>query len=233
MQARLVGLLAVALLGSGLARAAEKAPLYTNAQLVSFDARTRIVVVRTNDGDSVRMRLDDHVAGPPGLRAGDRVILGVREQADMPHVSRIIKSTVSPARAPEAQGVRADEPEEDPAVDLLDIQVAQIAAQASSVDSVWNSFLLNCDATLRSRYDRGWFGLWENQVQADLSSGFCRDLYDQVILGGESVKTAMTHAEQTARRSGVWPGEIRDVKRRYAMSWEGWGLPAPALRREP
>ena len=132
-----------------------------------------------------------------------------------------------------AREQREAEPPSDAAVDRLDSQVAQIAAQASGVDTVWNSFLLNCDATPRARYDRGWFGLWENQVQADLSSGFCRDLYDQVIVSGESVKAEMGRAEQAARVAGVWPGEIRDVKRRHAMSWDGWGLPAPALRREP
>ena len=101
------------------------------------------------------------------------------------------------------------EPPPEPPFDRLDSQVAQIAAQASRVDTVWNSFLLNCDATPRARYDRGWFGLWDNQVQADLSSGFCRDLYDQVIVSGESVKAEMGRAEQAARLAGVWPGEIR------------------------
>jgi len=232
MKARHVALLAVVLLGSGLAPARAEAPLYTNAELVSYDARTRVVVVRTNDGKSRRMRLDDDVAGPPGLRAGDRVILGVREQADLPRISRIIKSTVTKALPPPPVEPLA-EPEFDARIDVLDSQVAQIAAQASGVDAVWNSFLLNCDATMRARYDRGWFGLWENQVQADLSSGFCRDLYDQVIVAGESVKVAMSRAETQARTAGIWPGDIRDVRRRYAMSWEGWSLPAPPLRREP
>ena len=43
--------------------AAAQAPLYTNAELVSFDARTRMLVVRTNDGRSRTMKLDDEVAG--------------------------------------------------------------------------------------------------------------------------------------------------------------------------
>ena len=44
------------------AAASQAAPLYTNANLVSFDARTRTLVVRTNDGQSRTMKLDDDVA---------------------------------------------------------------------------------------------------------------------------------------------------------------------------
>ena len=83
------------------AAAAAQAPLYTNAELVSFDAGTRMLVVRTNDGQSRTMKLDDGVAGFAGLRQGDEVILAVRAEPGLPRVSRIIKSAAAaPAPRP-------------------------------------------------------------------------------------------------------------------------------------
>jgi hypothetical protein len=247
MQVRHVAM-AAALLGSGLAPAwaeaprytnadlggTSEAPLYTNAELVSIDSRTRVVVVRTNDGKTRRMRLADHVAPPSGLRSGDALILAVREEPDMPLVSRLSRSTESPARpaSPAAQPAPAEEAA-DPAVETLDMQVAQVAAQAAQVDALWSSFVRSCDATPRATHDRGWFALWENQVQVDLSNGFCRDLYDQIVVAGEAVKTRMSQLESSARQTGVQPGDVREVQRRHALSWEGWNLPAPALQREP
>jgi hypothetical protein len=69
-----------------------------------------------------------------------------------------------------------------------------------------------------------------NDVRADLSNGTCRDLYNQIVGLGETVKRGMAGAEDAARRS-LSPGEIRDVRLRYSMDWDGWALPAPERQR--
>lgn len=221
------------------AAAAAQAPLYTNAELVSLDARTRTLVVRTNDGQSRTLKLDDTVSGLAELRPGDEVILAVRRDPGQARVMRILRSVSSapvprplqpagpaPARlaAPAPNGgVEAPAP----ALEAFSNRVAALAQQASYVDALWASFAGACDATVRSRYDRDWFSLWDaGGVQSDLSTGFCRDLYNQVIARGESVKSAMSAAEESAR-TDLLPGNIRDVRRRYAMDWDGWDRTPP------
>ena len=223
------------------AAAAAQAPLYTNAELVSFDAGTRMLVVRTNDGHSRTMKLDDGVAGFAGLRQGDEVILAVRAEPGLPRVSRIIKSAAAaPASRPRrelgtvaAPGTTARRPraagEPAPALEAFSSRVAALAQQAGYVDQLWASFASACDATVRARYDRDWFSLWDTGgVDSDLSTGFCRDLFNQVVARGESVKAGMSAAEESAREASLLPGNIRDVRRRYAMDWDGWDRTPPA-----
>lgn len=220
------------------AAAAAQAPLYTNAELVSLDARTRTLVVRTNDGQSRTLKLDDTVSGLAELRPGDEVILAVRREPGQARVTRILRSVsrapvprpqqpaAAPGRAAPAPTAGVEAPA--PALEAFSSRVAALAQQASYVDALWASFAGACDATVRSRYDRDWFSLWDaGGVQSDLSTSFCRDLYNQVIARGESVKAAMAAAEESARPA-LLPGNIRDVRRRYAMDWDGWDRNPPA-----
>jgi len=96
------------------------------------------------------------------------------------------------------------------------------------VDRVWSEFRKACDATVGAGYDGGreWFALWDGHVRADLSDGFCRDLHNQVVALGEPVNVGMASAEDAARRS-LDPGEIREIRRRYALEWDGWGRIPP------
>ncbi len=32
----------------------------------------------------------------------------------------------------------------------------------------------------------------------------------------------MSAAEESARRSGVYPGEARDLRKKYRLGWDGW-----------
>jgi len=52
----------------------------------------------------------------------------------------------------------------------------------------------------------------------------------QIVGLGEPVMRGMAQAEDAARRS-LSPGEMRDVRLRYSMDWDGWGRPAP--ERQP
>ena len=65
------------------------------------------------------------------------------------------------------------------------------------------------------------YGLLKEVPKPDL-----RDWVYQIIGQGEAVKTQMAAAEDVARRS-LAPGSIREIRRRYALEWEGWGLSAP------
>ena len=87
-------------------------------------------------------------------------------------------------------------------------RVADLAAEASRVDGLWNGFRTNCRVTLSDNAYEGsreWLSLWES-VQVDLSSGYCRDLFNQIVGRGQTVNSGMAAAETEARREAA-PGE--------------------------
>jgi len=211
-------------------------PTYTNAQVLGVDVAGRTLVVRNAGGAEEKVELDDHVAGFEDVKAGDHVILALRGEPGRARVSAIIKSKATPASrsvtgsaspagnegtAARASGAAA-------ASAFFATRVAALAAQADRVDRVWGEFRKACDSTVGGRYDGGreWFALWDGLVRADLSHGFCRDLHNQVVALGEPVNVEMAAAEDAVRRS-LPPGEIREIRRRYALEWDGWGRIPP------
>jgi len=192
-------------------------PTYTNVRVVSIDTLDRTLVVRQADGARQRVELDDNVAGFGDVRVGDEVILTLRGEPGRPRVSAITRSTATPSGetpAPRPLAPAAGEAA-DAAADAFARQVAELAAEANRVDRLWSGFRSTCDARVGGRYEgaREWFGLWANDVRADLSNGYCRDLYNQIVGLGETVKRGMAGAEESARRS-LSPGDIRDVRLR-------------------
>jgi hypothetical protein len=232
--------------GAAVASAAgirsEATPTYTNAQVVSIDALNRTLLIRKGNGEEQTVELDDNVAGLRDIRAGDHAILTLRGEPGRPRVSAISRSTAAtngstatPARPEPAPRPLPPTNREtaDVALDAFATQVANLAQEAARVDRLWGQFRHTCDVSVGSRYEgaREWFAIWGNDVRADLSSGFCRDLFNQVVSQGETVKRGMAGAEEAARRS-LSPGEIRDVRLRHSMDWEGWTR-TPPDRLEP
>jgi hypothetical protein len=122
--------------------AAQVVPLYTNAELVSINAQTRVAVIKNTDGKQQTLQLDDAVAGFESLRAGDRVILTLREEPGMTRISSIVKSQGAstaakvPARRPAAEKTVAVPP----GLSAFADRVAALGQQAGQVDALWSDF---------------------------------------------------------------------------------------------
>jgi hypothetical protein len=230
-----VALLTMAAGGVAVAHASpgpdEGPPTYTNARVVAVDAIGRTLVIRNARGAEEKVVLDDNLAGFEDIRAGDRVSLTLRAGPGWARVTSIIKATpeskaaASPSPSPVAP--RADA-EARASREAFVAQVARVAGQADGADRVFNEFRRACDFQATNPHEgaRAWFAIWEGSIRADLSGGFCRDLFNQIIDLGEPVKAGMAAAEEVARRS-LSPGEIREVRRQYRMDWDGWALTAP------
>lgn len=231
-------LLAVIVGGAALAHGAiarEDGPsTYTNAQVVSVDATGRTLVIRNAKGLEEKLQLDDNLAGFGDVKAGDRVILTLRTGPGWARVSSIARSRAVPptrikaaaASSPPKPVSPVDDSQARAPREAFGAQVASLADQADRVDRVWNEFRSRCNPTEENSHDRGWFAIWQGSVRADLSGGFCRDLFNQIIDLGEPINAAMTVAEDAARRS-LSPGEIREIRRQYRMDWDGWGQTPP------
>jgi hypothetical protein len=113
-------------------------------------------------------------------------------------------------------------------------RVATFAQQATELDRLWGETVRVCNASVDANYDsRQWVSLWDRQVRLDTSTGACRELLNQVISAGETINSGMAAAEQSATKAGVPAGELRAIRQRYAMDWDGWGRPAPDRFTQP
>jgi hypothetical protein len=43
-----------------------------------------------------------------------------------------------------------------------------------------------------------------------------------MIARADQIRHAMRDASEQARRSGVYPGVAREIRRRYLLDWDGW-----------
>ena len=227
----------VFLAASGVAaQVATETPSYSNVQVVSIDSVRRILVLRTAKGRNESLVFDDLLQSTGGIKAGDRVIVTVRGGPGRRRVSAIslARATAPLAQTNESPKIRlAAVTERSQMRDAFARQVAEVSQEARSVDASWAAFVTSCNVIKPETTSDGrpWFGLWDGRIQADYSTGLCRDVFNQIVASGEGVKKAMASAE-SAVKGTLEPGEIRDIRRLNNMNWDGWTLPAPP-RREP
>lgn len=50
----------------------------------------------------------------------------------------------------------------------------------------------------------------------------CPSMRSEVLEHAGRVKAAMMDASERARRAGVYPGEIRELRRKYSLDYDGW-----------
>jgi len=101
--------------------------------------------------------------------------------------------------------------------------VKAMARHADATDDGWRQYVAMCGATPGAGSgSRGWFGLWQGRDSSgNEARSSCRSLRDQIVSRGAQISSAMEQAEELARREGLFPGETRDIRRKYAMDWPG------------
>ncbi len=98
------------------------------------------------------------------------------------------------------------------------------AREAASIDDYWGRYATSCvSASVRSG-DRPWFSVFEPDgvTLGNRSNIDCRGWLDAVTADARPVRTEVARATEAARRSGVYPGAMRDLRRRHRMEWSGW-----------
>jgi hypothetical protein len=216
----------------------------TNAVVLSIDPQQRQLVIRNELGNTRTVVLGDNLAGFSGITPGDSVVLSLQRQpTGLDRVLSISLGGIVPSQSvPAGPAVSASLPAGTAtagsalasgtagALRVFSDRVATLSDQAAQVDRLWSRLRGVCDVSVDGDYSssREWLSLWEGQARVDLSSGTCRDLYDQVISAGEAVNTGMAEAEDQARRADLLPGAVRQTQQAFRMDWLGWGSAPPA-----
>jgi hypothetical protein len=120
--------------------------------------------------------------------------------------------TPAPADDAREAGVRA-----------FDRAMQMLGGRADEIDSAWATFRKRCSPRARAASgDREWFGVWDDRAQLVGPAGDCAAWLDEIVLAANHVRSAMTAADELARRAEVYPGVRRDIRRRYKLDWTGW-----------
>jgi V8-like Glu-specific endopeptidase len=104
-----------------------------------------------------------------------------------------------------------------------DAAVGTLSAQADYVDAEWREYAKWCGFSGASAPSGGriWFAIW----LGDASSGGnpradCSAMHADILERANRMRAAMQEFSERARRSGVYPGEMRDVRRKYLLDYD-------------
>ena len=105
-------------------------------------------------------------------------------------------------------------------------QAVQWAARASDeIDTNWqrNSKLCVASSTPTGG-DRAWFAVYvPDGIKVARSNAYdCFAWIDDLKGAANQIKTTLDTAGESARRDGVYPGTIRQIRQKYRMEWSGW-----------
>jgi S1-C subfamily serine protease len=100
--------------------------------------------------------------------------------------------------------------------------VSTVARHAAQLDDYWIRIKANCAFRAAPGYDREWFGLWDGRTVLTTPDYSCSSAVKDLEKLATDVRTAMSTAQEEARRSSVLPGQLREIRRRYRMAWTGF-----------
>jgi S1-C subfamily serine protease len=96
--------------------------------------------------------------------------------------------------------------------------------EADQIDNYWDRYAKSCITNARRSGDRAWFAVYESSgVTVSGVSGYdCEQFLSTVTGHANQIKQTMSTEGDTARQAGVYPGVLRDLRRRYRLDWSGW-----------
>jgi S1-C subfamily serine protease len=99
--------------------------------------------------------------------------------------------------------------------------IAALARTADSLDEYWRNFKSSCyeGRVAGSSFDREWFALWDQRAMQGAVSPGCEQSFANIRGAARNVRTGVLNAQEAARRAGVYPGTIRDVRRRHRLEY--------------
>jgi len=99
-----------------------------------------------------------------------------------------------------------------------------VARLGEDLDAYWDRYAKSCVASAVRSGDRRWFAVFEpNGLHIAATSGYdCEGWLANVRTNATVVRTEVARATEAARRQGVYPGVMRDLRRQHRMEWQGW-----------
>ena len=100
--------------------------------------------------------------------------------------------------------------------------VGQLAQQAAHIDTQWARFEATCAPQAARDGDRAWFALAERSTPFIGHDHNCPYWLTDLQRLSREFADAMRRVNDAARRTGVYPGALRDLRRQYRLDWTGF-----------
>ena len=171
------------------------------------------------------------VIGVNSMKIGGATGEGLAFAVAIDHASQLLSGRATTATATPLQGLNrmmtgssASEDMRDQGTTAYRAVVERVSRRGDQLDDLWHRSARSCVARAARAGDREWFALYEPKgVQIQLSSAYdCESWFKMLENNSGLVRNEMTQAAEAARRQGVYPGVMRDIRRQYRMEWGGW-----------
>ena len=101
--------------------------------------------------------------------------------------------------------------------------IAALARRADALDGSWRSFKSSCyEGRIAGSFDHEWFALWDQRAMQGAVSPGCGPSFADIRRVAQDIRDGVWGAEEFARRTGVYPGMLREIRRRYRLDHPGW-----------
>jgi hypothetical protein len=128
-----------------------------------------------------------------------------------------LEATVNPAARSDTDLLRHRGAEQ------FEATVRTLAHQADAVDTQWRRYRAACGGPSGSGAadGRDWFGIWGDKTSGNDPGSGCAGFRSDMINAAVAIRLALQQAAEAARRAGVYPGVVRDIRKKYVMYWSG------------
>ena len=119
------------------------------------------------------------------------------------------------------QGAAASDTIREEGAGTYEQAIAALARTADTLDEYWRNFKSSCyeGRVAGGSSDREWFALWDQRAMQGTVSPGCEQSFANIRGAAGNIRTGVLNAQETARRAGVYPGTIRDVRRRHRLEF--------------
>jgi hypothetical protein len=99
--------------------------------------------------------------------------------------------------------------------------MAGLARTADALDESWRNFRSSCyeGRIAAGSLQREWFALWDQRALQGVVAPGCEGTFASIRGVARDVREGVLNAQEAARRAGVYPGTLRDVRRRHRLEY--------------
>jgi hypothetical protein len=104
-----------------------------------------------------------------------------------------------------------------------ELAIAELARRADALDGHWRSFKISCyEGRVAGTFDHEWFALWDQRAMQGAVSPGCEQSFTDIRRVAQDIRNGVLGAQESARKTGVYPGTLRDVRRRHRLEPSAW-----------
>lgn len=101
--------------------------------------------------------------------------------------------------------------------------LARLARRADELDIDWRRFKQQCyEGRVAGIFDREWFSIFDPKAMQGAVSPGCGPWFNNARSEAYLIRNSVEAGDEAARKSDVYPGTRRELRRKYRLDYSGW-----------